>query len=134
MPEAPAFSDRAASVDEYLGLRAAAGMGAYTPEAARIGLANGLHAVWLRDEAGRLIGMGRLVGDGGCFAQVTDIAVHPDWQRRGLGGRIMTALMDWAAGQLPSGCYISLIADPGAEALYQKHGFDFRTGMARRMA
>ncbi|MFD2882298.1 hypothetical protein ACFTAO_51075 [Paenibacillus rhizoplanae] len=29
--------------------------------------------------------MGRVIGDGGCFFQVTDIAVKPSFQGRGLG-------------------------------------------------
>jgi GNAT superfamily N-acetyltransferase len=75
--------------------------------------------------------MGRLIGDGGCFAQITDIAVHPDHQRQGLGTQVMAALMGWAEANLPKGCYISLIADPGAENLYAKFGFTERYGMAR---
>lgn len=134
MAKPPEFSDRPASIEEYLTLREDAGMGGYKFEAAQRGLANGLHGVWLRDETGRLIAMGRLVGDGGCFAQVTDIVVNPEFQRRGYGKRIMTALMDWAEGNLAEGCYVSLIADPGAEALYEAFGFEYRTGMARRMS
>lgn len=45
----------------------------------------------------------------------------------------MTRLLVWADENLPSGCYISLIADQGAEELYAKRGFDQRTGMARRV-
>ncbi|WJY21638.1 GNAT family N-acetyltransferase [Fontisubflavum oceani] len=124
-------SDQPASVAEYLGLRDAAGMGGYPEKAARIGLAQGLHGTWFRDAEGQLVAMGRLIGDGGCFAQVTDIAVHPDHQRQGLGTQVMAALMDWAETNLPKGCYMSLIADPGAEHLYAKFGFTERYGMAR---
>ncbi|MEL6798761.1 MAG: GNAT family N-acetyltransferase [Pseudomonadota bacterium] len=123
-------SDTAPTVAECRGLRVAAGMSDFGEEATRISLANTLHGVWLRDD-GTLIGMGRLIGDGGAFAQVTDIAVHPDWQGQGLGHRIMDALMAWADVTLPKGAYISLIADPGAERLYERHGFQHRTGMAR---
>ncbi len=126
------FSEVAASVDEYLSLRRAAGLSGYSVEAATAGLAATLHGAWLREEDGRLIGMGRLIGDGGCFVQVTDIAVHPDFQRQGLGRRIMENLMGWAERNLPTSCYISLIADPGAERLYESFGFELRTGMARR--
>ncbi len=98
--------------------------------ATEISLQNTLHGVWLR-EGGRLVGMGRLIGDGGAFAQVVDVAVHPDFQGQGHGHRIMAALVGWADANLPKGAYISLIADPGAERLYERHGFSHRTGMAR---
>ncbi|MEO0693453.1 MAG: GNAT family N-acetyltransferase [Pseudomonadota bacterium] len=122
--------DTAPTVAEFRSLRMAAGMSDFGEKATRISLDNTLHAVWLR-EGGTLIGMGRLIGDGGAFAQVTDIAVHPDWQGQGFGHRIMDALMAWADATLPKGAYISLIADPGAERLYERHGFQHRTGMAR---
>ena len=80
--------------DEFIALRAAAGLSPRTPEAARLGLPRSLFAVCVRREA-ELIGMGRIVGDGGCSFQIVDIAVHPDYQRQGLGTRIMEALMHY---------------------------------------
>lgn len=128
----PSFSARAATVREYCDLRDAAGLVAFPEENACIGLANTLTAVWLRD-AGRLIGMARIIGDGGCFAQVSDVAIHPDFQRQGLGARVLEQLLRQARETLPNGLYLSLIADPGAENLYAKFGFDSRHGMARTL-
>ncbi len=118
------------SVEEYLELRHLAGLSAFSPEGARIGLANSLCIVTAR-QAGELVAMGRLVGDGGVFVQVVDIAVQPQHQRKGLGKALMTRLMNWSDKNLPRGCHLSLIADPGAEALYAKYGFRSRHGMAR---
>ncbi|MEM8872204.1 MAG: GNAT family N-acetyltransferase [Pseudomonadota bacterium] len=115
---------------QYMELRALCGLGGRSPAAAEAGLPRTVYGVVIEVED-RLIGMGRLIGDGGCFVQVTDIAVHPDWQGCGWGRRIVAALMSWADAELPSGCYISLIADAGAERLYEKAGFRYRTGMAR---
>ncbi len=126
----PEFSDRAPDLDAFRALRAAAGLGAFGAEATRVALANTLYGAWLWD-SDLLVGMGRLIGDGGTFVQVTDVAVHPDHQGQGYGAAIMARLMAWADRHLPRGCYISLIADAGAERLYQRAGFDFRTGMAR---
>ncbi|MEM8657664.1 MAG: GNAT family N-acetyltransferase [Pseudomonadota bacterium] len=118
------------SPERYLALRAGAGLDARSLAAAEIGLANSLCGVLVEGPEGP-IGMGRIIGDGGCFAQVTDIAVLPAYQGRGLGTRIVAALLDWADANLPEGCYISLIADPGAERLYERAGFAHRTGMSR---
>lgn len=66
--------------------------------------------------------MGRIIGDGGCFFQITDIAVDPVHQGRGLGKAIMAALMEHVA-TLPASAYISLIADRPADSLYAQYGF-----------
>lgn len=109
-------------VSEYCELRVAAGLSLRSREAAQRGLPNSLHAVCVRHD-GRLIGMGRIVGDGGCNYEIVDMAVHPDFQRRGLGTRIMSALMDYLTDEAPASAYVSLIADDGAPALYARFGF-----------
>lgn len=118
------------SPEDYVALRAAVGLGARTPEAARRGLAGGLHAVTVRD-GGTLVGMGRIVGDGGCFAQVVDIAVAESHRGRGLATEIVRRLIAWCDAELPPTCFLSLIADPGAERIYERAGFDRRVGMGR---
>jgi ribosomal protein S18 acetylase RimI-like enzyme len=113
---------RIPSVEDYLHLRSVAGLTPFSREAAMKGLPNSVFAVQILHE-GKAIGMGRLIGDGGCFFQVTDIAVHPDHQGRGLGKAIMAALMDYVGNELPASAYISLIADVPANRLYENFGF-----------
>ncbi|MEL7312243.1 MAG: GNAT family N-acetyltransferase [Pseudomonadota bacterium] len=121
---------------EFVDLRVAAGLSPNTLAAAEIGLLGSWHAVCVRvDET--LIGMGRIIGDGGCCFQVVDIAVHPDYQGRGLGYRIMEALMRYLRDNAPESAYVSLIADGDAHRLYSKFGFEFTApasaGMALRL-
>ena len=47
------------------------------------------------EHGGKAIGMGRVIGDGGTAFQITDIAVLPEHQGKGLGKRIMAALVAW---------------------------------------
>ncbi len=57
---------RTPSVEEYLHLRAVAGLSAFSKAAATCGLKGTVFAVVvLHGDAA--IGMGRLIGDGGCF-------------------------------------------------------------------
>lgn len=100
----------APEVADYLRLRERAGMSPRSAEGAEIGLRNSIFAVSLYDEAG-LAGMGRVVGDGGCFLQVVDIAVRPDLQGKGLGTRIMSEIMRFLEQQAQPQTYVSLIAD-----------------------
>jgi len=109
-------------LEDYLRLRAAAGLSSKGREAARIGLSNSWFAVHVVHE-GKTVGMGRIIGDGGCFFQVVDIAALPDHQGRGLGKRIMAALMEYFEAHAPESAYMSLIADGKAKDLYAQFGF-----------
>lgn len=109
-------------VDDYLRLRELSGLSAKSPEAAAKGLGNTLYGVSLIQD-GEMIGMGRVIGDGGCFFVVVDIAVHPDFQRLGLGKRIMQALDAWLRANAPVSAHVSLLADGDARHLYAQYGF-----------
>ena len=110
----------------YARLRSAAGLSPKLPEAAARGIGGTLHGVRiLRD--GELIGMGRIVGDGGCFFFVVDIAVAPAHQGRGLGKRIMAALDAWLRANAPETAHVALFADGEAKHLYAKYGFAVNT-------
>jgi len=114
--------ERFPDVEDYCRLRVAAGMSPRSVEAARRGLPNTLYGVRLQHE-GRVIGMGRIIGDGGCFYTVVDIAVAPAYQGQGLGKRIMTALDAWLRASASASAYVSLVADGDAKYLYAKFGF-----------
>ena len=109
-------------IEEYLGLRVAAGLSPKSPEGAAIGLPNTLFAVTVR-VGGRLIGMGRVVGDGGCAFLVVDIAVEPEYQGQGLGKAIVGRLVEYLRETAPNGAHVSLIADGAAKQLYARFGF-----------
>ena len=130
------FSTSVPKPDEFIGLRVAAGLSKNDMEAATRGLAGTCFSVCVRDEE-RLVGMGRVIGDGGCFYQIVDIAVHPDYQRRGIGFQVMTRLMEQLRNNAPRSAYVSLIADGEASRLYEKFGFEFTApasvGMALRL-
>ncbi|RZJ05511.1 MAG: N-acetyltransferase [Brevundimonas sp.] len=128
-PETPSPAD-------YLRLRIVAGL---TPKAeanALLGLPNTWFAVVVRKD-GQAVGMGRIIGDGGLFFQIVDMAVDPAHQGQGLGKAIMTALMDELRLKA-RGAYVSLIADGEANRLYSQYGFELTTpksvGMAQVIA
>ncbi|WP_298402465.1 GNAT family N-acetyltransferase [Janthinobacterium sp.] len=110
------------AIATYQLLRVAAGLSAKSTEAAAKGLPNSLFAVQvlLGDE---VVGMGRIIGDGGCFFQVVDIAVLPAHQGKGLGKRIMREIMQFIETDVPPSAYVSLIADGQAQDLYAQFGF-----------
>ena len=111
------------SVDDYRRLRRVAGLSEKTQAAAEAGLPNTWFAVTIRHE-GQVVGMGRVIGDGGTAFQIVDIAVEPDHQGKGLGKRIMAALVEHIHANAPATAYISLIANGDARHLYAKFGFE----------
>lgn len=117
-----ALVERFPGIDDYRRMRASTGLSAKSAEAAARGLANTTYGVsLLRD--GVVVGMGRIVGDGGCFHFVVDIAVDPALQGRGLGKRIMDALDAWLRANAEPTAHVSLFADGQAKHLYAQYGF-----------
>lgn len=114
--------ERVPTVEEYCGLRARNGLSAKTVEAAARGLPNTIYAVVIEHD-GETIGMGRVIGDGGTAFQVTDIAVLGEYRGKGLGKRIVEALVNWLETNAPKSAYVSLIADGPAKELYAQFGF-----------
>lgn len=110
------------TVENYINIRLQAGLSRKSEEAASIGLKNSLHGVVVYCEK-QPIGIGRVIGDGGCFFEVTDMAVIPEHQGKGVGAMIMTALVEWLETNAPKTAYVSLMADHGTPNFYQKFGF-----------
>lgn len=114
--------ERVPSVETYCRLRAACGMTPRSPASAQRGLAGTLYAVQAC-HGDEVVGMGRVIGDGGCFFQVTDIAVRPAHRRRGVGHQIMQAVTDYLVRRAPADAFVSLIADGDSPSLYRRFGF-----------
>jgi ribosomal protein S18 acetylase RimI-like enzyme len=112
------------SISDYINIRLAAGLSRKSENAARIGLANSLYSVVVYD-GGTPIGLGRVIGDGGCFFEVTDIAVLPQHQKKGIGDMIMNSIMEFLREQAPETAYVSLMADHGTPHFYKRYGFSF---------
>src|SRR5262249_46138460 len=89
--------------------------------AALSGSWSAVHVV--HEETGTAVAMGRVLGDGGWYFHVVDIAVLPEHQRRGLGGMVLTALLDSSRRGAPTGAYVNLLADAPGRKLYEEHGF-----------
>ncbi|WP_010250802.1 GNAT family N-acetyltransferase [Myroides injenensis] len=109
---------------DYIDLRVKSGLSSKSMEAAIIGLSNSLCCVAIYHiETNKIVGMGRVVGDGACHCQVVDICVLPEHQGQGLGKLIMSMIDSFVKNNLPDSCYVNLIADGEAFRLYEKYGF-----------
>lgn len=124
----------APSAQDYVNLRLRSGMGDKDLNRSRTALKNSLFTVSLYDKD-KLIGFGRIVGDGGITYIVSDIMVDKEYQRRGCGEQIMKAIDSYFEENTHKDSYICLIANRPADLLYQRHQFEYlpenRCGMLR---
>jgi ribosomal protein S18 acetylase RimI-like enzyme len=67
--------------------------------------------------------MGRVIGDGGWYFHIADMAVLPEHQRRGLGSAVLDHLLQQIRDRAPNGALVTLLADPPGRSLYARHGF-----------
>ena len=112
------------TVETYLRLRAEAGLSPRTAEEAAPALAGtwwGCHV--LHDESGEAAAMGRVIGDGGWYFHIADMATLPAHQRRGLGFLVMETLIERIREAAPGDAFVSLMADPPGRPLYERFGF-----------
>lgn len=104
--------------DELAELYRLAPLGTKDPGRLRTAFSNSMFRVFVRD-AGRLVGVGRVLADGADCAYICDVAVLPSHQGSGLGKRIVARLVELSQGHRK----ILLYSVPGKEAFYRKFGF-----------
>lgn len=121
--------------EDYVSLRMHSGMGNKDLNRSQIAINNSLFTVSLYDEE-KLVGFGRIVGDGGITYVVSDIMVDKDYQRQGYGDQIMKAINRYLEENTFEDSYVCLIANSPADKLYSKYQFEYlssnKCGMLRK--
>lgn len=111
------------TLDDYLALRELSGLTPKRADQAGPSLANSWAWRSVRTREGETVAMGRLVGDGGWYFLVADMATLPEHQRKGLGRAILADLLDQIRERAPEGAYVTLMADLPGQRLYEQLGF-----------
>ncbi|MDZ4654954.1 MAG: GNAT family N-acetyltransferase [Coriobacteriia bacterium] len=103
-----------------------AGLSEKRPADLEVSFTNSRYACFVYDDDA-LIGAGRALADGVDCSYICDLAVHPDYQRTGVGTGILSHLVEMSRGHRK----IILYAAPGREDFYRKLGFRrMKTAMA----
>ena len=79
-------------------------------------------------EGSRMIAMGRVLSDGVSDAYIQDVAVLPDFRGRGIGGKIVTFLVEELEKRGVD--WIALVGEPGTENFYKRLGFEKKAGFS----
>ncbi|WP_312117425.1 GNAT family N-acetyltransferase [Brevibacillus reuszeri] len=85
-------------------------------------LENSLYSVVVLSES-KIIGMGRIIGDGYVYFYLQVIVVLPEFQRMGIGTMIMDKLMSYLKKNAPDQAFIGLFSSNDAKILYEKYDF-----------
>ena len=117
--------ERSPTVEEYHKLCEAVGWEHVDVEATETGLRNALFSVCVI-YGDKVIGCGRVVGDGGIYFYVQDVIVLPEFQGKGLGRRIMDAVMSYLDSHADPNAFFGLMAAKGVSRFYEKYGFTER--------
>ena len=72
------------------------------------------------------VACGRVIGDGVLTFLIQDVLVVPKFQRRGIGSKIMGIVLGHLETVAQPGAFVGLMAAPGTEAFFAKHGFAAR--------
>lgn len=107
---------------EYLELRRSVGWKVPESADAARALQRSITSLCAVDDDDRVVGMGRLVGDGAFYLFVVDLVVAEEHQRLGVGSRLLAGLEAEAARTSATGV-LALIADLDVAPFYERHGY-----------
>lgn len=126
--------DYSFSTNEFLEMVKSVGWKTYSKLQVEKALKNTMYMVKATVD-GKLAGIGRVVGDYSIVCILTDICVKPEFQGRGIGLKITTALKRLIENNIAEGekMQIELTPTAGNETFYEKAGFKYNpdkiTGM-----
>ena len=118
------YIEKAPTVDEYNSLTNAVGWGVADSGAVEKALANSLYTVCAFDGE-KIVGFGRLIGDGAMFLYVQDIMVLPEYQKQKIGTgimeRVVKKILEYK--QINHDLRAYLGASAGKDDFYKRFGF-----------
>jgi len=118
------LTDNELTVKDFIGLRKSAGWGGSPENQVEAGLNASLYTVSaICDD--KVVGMGRLVGDGFMICYIQDVIVLPEFQGAGIGRAIVEKLIAYVNNNgLPNtNIAVGLFAAKGKEDFYRKLSF-----------
>lgn len=121
------ISNSVPTAKEYNHLRELIGWKPVNEGLANVSLNKSIYSVTLRNES-QLIGMARIISDGALFYYVHDVIVHPEFQGKGYGHRLMECIEGYLNENAQEGSTIGLFSVSGKESFYSRYAYLERDG------
>ena len=113
--------------DEFANLRVSAKWQNPDDKTLKASIENSLFWVTVYD-TDKLIGAGRIIGDGAMYFYIQDIIVAPNYQNQGIGHLIMSHIENYLTNACFNGTTIGLLSAHGKESFYTQYGYIKRDG------
>lgn len=117
-------SEKKPSIEEYIYLRNSVGWKLLQHDRIEKGLNNSTYCVCVKDQD-KIIGFGRIIGDGGTVFYIQDIIVIPSYQKQKIGTLIMKKLMNYIDKNCVNDAIVALIAKDELDNFYKKFNFTY---------
>ena len=119
--------DNILSVKDYCELRSAVGWPSLIEEQAQAGL-NHSDFVIACHEDGSIVGCARIFWDKGYIAYLADVIVKPEYQKKGIGKKLVRECVAYIDRQKKDNWRIKIVivSAKGKEPFYEKLGFEVR--------
>jgi ribosomal protein S18 acetylase RimI-like enzyme len=111
--------------EEYNQLRQSVGWGIYERNVILQTLPHSLYCVCTVKD-GEIIGMARIIGDGGIAYYIQDVIIKPEYQRQGIGTLLIDKIMEYIRIHANNNSVIGLMAAKDKEPFYTPYGFTIR--------
>ncbi len=125
---------------DFIRLYESAGWGKKSEDIVQVSLKNS-YVTFAVIEGENVIGMARLLGDGGMAFYLKDFVISPEFQGKGVGKELLEYVQNYIKNELKDGWQTSLelMSAKGKEDFYKKFGFVerpsqyFGAGMMKRI-
>ncbi|WP_099468369.1 GNAT family N-acetyltransferase [Konateibacter massiliensis] len=121
------YFENTVTAQDLVYLQAAVGFGNADFEQADKAIQNSLYTICAKN-AGKTIGMGRVIGDGARIFYLQDVFISPEFQRKGIGTQLINQMLNYIKKNSFAGAYttVGLMAAKGKENFYINLGFHVR--------
>ncbi|KPZ62367.1 GNAT family N-acetyltransferase [Pseudoalteromonas sp. P1-7a] len=118
---------KAPALDEFANLRTQVKWQNPNDEVLKASIENSLFWITVYDTY-KLIGTGRVIGDGAMYFYIQDIIVAPSYQKQGIGRLVMTHIENYLSSTCSNGATVGLLSAHGKESFYTHYGYVKRDG------
>ena len=121
------FYNNCLSVEDYCELRSSAGWASIAEDQAKSSLDHSDFVISCRED-NHTVGCARVFWDKGYIAYLADVIVKPEYQRQGIGKRLVSECIRFIDSQLKDGWRIKIVivSAKGKEKFYERLGFTTR--------